>query len=164
MEVMSIKSWPAFTLLPQSKVAGLDFQSICLSLDLIGQRVRRPSCHVVTGVKPLDGFHVIITQREVKEIDVLLHALNVGGLRDDDDPVLNKEPKCYLCGSLAVFLSDGDECLVLDNAVPALGQRAPCLQGHIIWLEVFHHLPLLIQHMRLALIDYGHHLCALRYQ
>jgi len=101
MEVMSIKSWPAFTLLPQSKVAGLDFQSTCLSLDLIGQRVRRPSCHVVTGVKPLDGFHVIITQREVKEIDVLLHTLKVGGLRDDDDPVLNEEPKGYLCGSLS---------------------------------------------------------------
>ena len=87
----------------------------------------------------------------------------MGGLRDDDDPVLNEEPKGYLCGSLSVFLSDGDECLVLDNAVPALGQRTPCLQGHIIWLEVFHHLPLLIQHMRLALIDYGHHLCTLSY-
>ena len=50
----------------------------------------------MTCIEETDGFHVIITQREVEEVDVLLHSLYMSGLGDDDDTVLDKELQGYL--------------------------------------------------------------------
>ena len=59
-------------------------------------------------VKETDGFHVIITQREVEKVDVLLHSLHMSGLWDDDDTILDKKLQGYLGRCLSVFLTDGN--------------------------------------------------------
>ena len=104
---------------------------------------------------------VIICQHEVKEVDVLCHPLLVGSLWDDDDTVLYQELQGYLCRCLAVFLANSQQRLVLEDAVSTLCQWTPCFQSRIIWFQVFQHLPLLVEYMRLTLVHDRHHLCTI---
>ena len=60
----------------------------------------------VGGVELGNLLHVIGIKLEVEEVLVLLHALLVDGLRDDDYVALQKPAQGYLCGSLAVFLAN----------------------------------------------------------
>ena len=68
--------------------------SICY---FIRQRIRRPSCHIVSRIEAMDGLQVIIREGKVEEVDVLIHPFLVGSLWDDDDTVLNQELQGYLC-------------------------------------------------------------------
>ena len=74
--------------------------SICY---FIRQRIRRPSCHIVSRIEAMDGLQVIIREGKVEKIYVFLHPLLVGGLWNGDDAVLYEELQCYLCSCLAIF-------------------------------------------------------------
>ena len=131
---------------------------ICLSLFclyFVPQRIRRPSRYIPTCIKQSNLLEVIICQGEVKEIDVLNHPFLVGCLWDNDNAVLNQELQGHLCRCLAVFLADIRQRLVPEDTVLPLCQRTPCFQCRVVRLQVFQHLPLLIEHMGLALVHNG---------
>lgn len=80
----------------------------------------------------------------------------MGGFGDDDNAVLDQELQGNLNCGLAISLADALENGILEDAVFALGQRAPCFQGDVVGLQIFHHLALLIEHMGFALVHNGH--------
>ena len=77
--------------------------SVCY---FICQGIRRPSCHIVTRIEPLDDLQVIIREGKVEKIDVFLHPLLVGGLGNDDDVVLYEELQCNLCSCPAILFAN----------------------------------------------------------
>ena len=60
----------------------------------------------VGGVEPGYLLHVVSVKLEVEEVLILLHALLVDGLRDDDYIALQQPAQGYLSGSLAIFLAN----------------------------------------------------------
>ena len=63
----------------------------------------------VGGVEIGNSLHVVSIKFEVEEVQILLHALLVDGLRDDDYIALQQPAQGYLCGSLAIFLANMGE-------------------------------------------------------
>ena len=61
----------------------------------------------VGGVECSNFLHVLSIKFEVEEI--LLHSFLVDGLRDDDYVALQQPAQGYLCGSLAIFLTNQGE-------------------------------------------------------
>ena len=69
------------------------------------------------GVERSNLLHVLSIKFEVEEVQILLHPLLVNGLRDDDYVALQQPAQGYLCGSLAVFLSNLGEGRVGEQSV-----------------------------------------------
>ena len=63
----------------------------------------------VGGVEIGNRLHVVSIKFEVEEVQILLHALLVDGLRDDDYIALQQPVQGYLSGSLAIFLANMGE-------------------------------------------------------
>ena len=63
----------------------------------------------VGGVELGYLLHVVSIKFEVEEVQILLHALLVDGLRDDDYVALQQPAQGYLCSSLAIFLANLSE-------------------------------------------------------
>ena len=63
----------------------------------------------VGGVEIGNRLHVLSIKLEVEEIQILLHSFLVNGLRDDDYVALQQPAQGYLCGSLAIFLTNMGE-------------------------------------------------------
>ena len=60
----------------------------------------------VGGVEIGNRLHVVSIKFEVEEVQILLHALLVDGLRDDDHVALQQPAQGYLCSSLAICLAN----------------------------------------------------------
>ena len=80
----------------------------------------------VADVELCDLCHILVAELEVPDGQVLLHALLVDGLRDDGDAALDVPPQGHLGGALAVFLADGGQHGMGEDAVVALGKETPC--------------------------------------
>ena len=81
----------------------------------------------VADVQLRDLGHIRVTELEVPDVDVLLHALLVDRLGDDGDAALYVPVQGYLRCALAVLLADGGQDRVGKNTVVALGEGAPGL-------------------------------------
>ena len=80
----------------------------------------------VADVELCDLCHILVAELEVSDGQVLLHAILVDGLRDDGDAALDVPPQGHLGGALAVFLADGGQHGMGEDAVAALGKGTPC--------------------------------------
>ena len=60
----------------------------------------------LAAVQCLNVRHILRRQREVEQVEVLLHTLLVDRLRDNDNAALHEEAECGLRGGLAAFRAD----------------------------------------------------------
>ena len=107
----------------------------------------------VPNVEGGDLLHLVVGQGKIEDVDVLLHTLLVRALRDDDYAALDEEAQNRLCRRLAVRLAYLGEHLVVEEVVQALGKRTPRHDVAAILLHVSQRLHLLVEHMRLHLVD-----------
>ena len=112
----------------------------------------------VGGVKIGNRLHVVSIKFEVEEVQILLHALLVDGLRDDDYIALQQPAQGYLCGSLAVFLANLGEGRVGEQAVLTFCQWSPRHETGAILIHELSGLVLLVEHMRLHLVHHRRNL------
>ena len=112
-------------------------------------------------VERRDLRHLAVREREVKDVQVLLHALAVHGLRDDHHAALEVPPQHDLRRRLAVRLADTREHGVLEQPAATLAERRPRLGRHAVFRLPFHELRLLVQRMRLHLVHHGLHVVEL---
>lgn len=77
------------------------------------------------GVQPQDFVHLSVRQREVEDVEVLAHTLDVYRLGDDDDAALREVTQGYLSHRFPVPCADGGKGLVGEETVLPLGERPP---------------------------------------
>ena len=110
------------------------------------------------GVESTDRLHILIAEREVKDVEILLHALFVGALRDDYDVILQEVAKADLGNTLTIPGPYGGEDRVGEESVAAFCHRAPCHVGAAEFLLEASELLLLIEDMGLHLVDHRRYL------
>ena len=109
-------------------------------------------------VQLADGRHVLAAQGEVEHVDVLLHALLVGGLGDDHHIALQQKPQGHLGGGFTVFLTNLHQDGVGEEILPPFGKGTPALMLHMVLLHVLMGRLLLLEHMGFHLVHSGGHL------
>ena len=112
----------------------------------------------VGGVERSNLLHVLSIKFKVEEVQILLHSFFVNGLRDDDYVALQQPALGYLCGSLAVFLSNLGEGRVGEQSVLTFCQRSPCHETGAKLIHELSGLVLLVEHMRLHLVHHRRNL------
>ena len=108
---------------------------------------------VLARIEFKDGIHVLRRECEVEDVKVLLHALLMSRLRDDDDVALGEVAQCDLCCGLAILLTDGCQHGIGEETVFAFSQWPPC---HMSDAELIHVLTgdlLLLEDVGLNLVD-----------
>ena len=101
---------------------------------------------------------VVIVQLEVEDVQVLGHALGLRGFGQHHDAALDEPAGDDLRHGFAVFLADGGEHGVLEDAELAFGKRSPGF-GHDAFREQpLHLLGLLVEGVDLDLVHRGHDL------
>lgn len=107
------------------------------------------------GVERGDGGHLVVAQREVEDVEVLLHALAVRALGGADHAALQQPTQHDLGDRLAVRLSDTGEDLVAEEVVSSLRKGRPALHGHVFAGHVLLRRTLLEEHVALHLVHGG---------
>ena len=74
-----------------------------------------------SGIQLQDSVHVLGRQGEVKNVEVLGHALFEAGLGNDNHAALNEIAESDLRAGLSIFRAVGNERLIGEEAVLALG-------------------------------------------
>lgn len=100
-----------------------------------------------------DFLHIIGREVEIEDVEVLLHSFHMRGLRDYYDSTLDEPAERHLGDAFAVLPSNLRKNFVSKEIVASLGKRSPC---HHARTELFHNLlslNLLVEHMRLHLVD-----------
>ena len=105
------------------------------------------------GVHGPQSVHLLVSELEVPDVEVLAHALAVGGLGDDDDPVLNQEAQGYLGCGTAVRLSDLGQGLVGEHPLASLGEGSPGFDPGAVLVHVGAFLGALVEDVGLQLVD-----------
>ena len=107
----------------------------------------------VTDVQLGNFRHVLVRELEVPDIHVLLDALLVDRLRDNHNAALYVPAQGNLSGALAVFLADGSQHRMGENAVISLRKRAPGFRHNAVLLHEGQRIFLLEEGMQLHLVD-----------
>lgn len=105
-------------------------------------------------VKLAYALHVLAVESEVEYVDVLLHALFVDRLWDDNDASLDEVSQCHLGSTFAVLVAYFNQSLVVEEIIAALGKRPPC---HDVCPIFPHYLlgdDLLVEYMGFNLVDH----------
>ena len=79
----------------------------------------------VPRVQLQDLLHLTLCQREVKELEVLLHTLLAGRLRYDDDTTLQEIAHSYLCYRLAMGGADREQGFIVEEFATCFGKGTP---------------------------------------
>ena len=106
-------------------------------------------------VKCGDLLHVALGQREVEHLKILLHALFVRGLGNDDHAALDEKSERDLRGRLLILLTDLAEDGIGEEVLSSFGEGAPALMGDAVLVHPFAWLCLLLKDVRLHLVDHG---------
>ena len=112
----------------------------------------------LAGVEGCDGLHIVVAEREVEDVEVLGHALDVDRLRYDDDAPLNQPAECHLGHALAVLMADGLEHGVGEEAVASFGKRPPRHDAAAESVHVLAGFGLLVEYVGLDLIHHRRNL------
>ena len=112
----------------------------------------------LAGVEAGDLLHVILAQLEIEDVEILLHALHMYGLRYDDHTALDEPAQSYLSRRFAIFLSDTHKDRVGEEIVAALGKRPPRHDVAAILLHILPGADLLVEHVGLHLIHHRRNL------
>lgn len=99
-----------------------------------------------------------ISQFEVKDIEVLLHAFYVGGLGNDHYTILDQKAQCGLGYRFAVFCANLPEHRIGEHTISALGKGSPGLNLGPISTQYLLGGLLLLEHVGFHLIHRGNDL------
>ena len=108
------------------------------------------------AVQGCHRLHVLRTQLEVEDGEVLGHALLAHGLGDGHHAALRQPAQDHLRHALAVLPGHRLQGLVVEEVILALGERPPRLDLDVVFLEELLGLSLLVEGVRLDLVDGGH--------
>ena len=112
----------------------------------------------VAKVESIDFLHICIGKSEIPNVKILLDALFVNGLRDNDNAPLDVEAKRDLRRSLAILGSNLGEHRVGEDTVAALRERPPGFQDNTKFFCRFKGLLLVEERVAFHLVDHGHDL------
>ena len=104
-------------------------------------------------IHSVDGSHIIGSQFEVKDIDVLADTIGVDALRNADDASLELLAKDDLSDGLAVFFTDLQEHRIVEQVVLAFGKRSPAFHRDALGVQIFLIGMALIKDVAFDLID-----------
>lgn len=76
-------------------------------------------------VQSVNRGHIVGSQFEVKDVDILANTIGVDALRNADDASLELPAKNNLGDRLAVFFADLQEHRIVEQVVLAFGKRSP---------------------------------------
>ena len=88
-------------------------------------------------VKCGDLLHVALGQREVEHLEILLHALFVRGLGNDDHAALDEKSERDLRGRLLIILTDLAEDGIGEEVLSSFGEGTPALMGDAVLVHPF---------------------------
>ena len=120
---------------------------------LHGTRVIVGEEQALAFIQLADGLHLLLGQREIKDVKVLLHPLLVGGFGDDHHVALQQKAQGSLRGGLVVLLADFVQNGIGEKVVASLGEGPP---GLVLYAVLFHVLVrglLLMEDVGLHLVD-----------
>ena len=115
-----------------------------------------------TSIRLVHGCHLIhfiLGEREVENVEVLLHPFDVTALWNGYDIALREPAKRYLCGRLTILLPDIRKQIALNNAINSLAtKRSPSHRFGIGFGQNGLYVVLLCQHIALQLVDHWFHI------
>src|SRR4051794_38085986 len=112
----------------------------------------------LSGLERTDGVHVFAPELEVEDVEVLGHPLLAHRLRDRHDASLREPPQDHLSHGLPVLPADRLQHVVPEDVVLAFRERPPRLHLDAVLPQELLRLDLLVEGVRLDLIDRRRHL------
>lgn len=111
----------------------LDFAGLAHVGDhLHGGRVIVGEEQALAFIQLADGLHLLLGQREIKDVKVLLHPLLVSGFGDDHHVALQQKAQGSLRGGLVVLLADFVQDGIGEKVVASLSEGPPGLVLHAV--------------------------------
>ena len=104
-------------------------------------------------VQSVNRGHIVGSQFEVKDVDILANTIGVDALRNADDASLELLAKDDLSDGLAVFFTDLQEHRIVEQVVLAFGKRSPAFHRDALGVQVFLVGMTLIKDVAFDLID-----------
>ncbi len=104
-------------------------------------------------VQSVNRGHIVGSQFEVKDVDILANTIGVDALRNADDASLELPAKNNLGDRLAVFLADLEKLRIMEKIVLAFGKRSPAFHRDALGVQVFLVGMTLIKDVAFDLID-----------
>ena len=115
----------------------------------------------VSEIHFCDLRHILITELEIPDVQVLFHTLLVNGFRDNGYTSLYVPAQSYLSRSLSVLLADSGQYRMSEDTMVAFCKRTPCLRMNAILFHKRQSVFLLEERMQLYLIDCRHNIYGL---
>ena len=115
----------------------------------------------VSEIHFCDLRHILITELEIPDVQVLFHTLLVNGFRDNGYTSLYVPAQSYLSRSLSVLLADSGRYRMSEDTMVAFCKRTPCLRMNAILFHKRQSVFLLEERMQLYLIDCRHNIYGL---
>ena len=132
----------------------LDFAGLAHVGDhLHGGRVIVGEEQALAFIQLADDLHLLLGQREIKDVKVLLHPLLVGGFGDDHHVALQQKAQGGLRGGFVILLTDFVQDGIGEKVVASLGEGAPGLVLHAVLFHVLVRGLLLMEDVGLHLVD-----------
>ena len=88
-------------------------------------------------VQSVNRGHIVGSQFEVKDVDILANTIGVDALRNADDASLELPAKNNLGDRLAVFFADLEKLRMMEKIVLAFGKRSPAFHRDALRVQVF---------------------------
>ena len=104
-------------------------------------------------VQSVNRGHIVGSQFEVKDVDILANTIGVDALRNADDASLELPAKNNLGDRLAVFFADLQEHRIVEQVVLAFVKRSPAFHRDTLGVQVFLVGMTLIKDVAFDLID-----------
>ena len=104
-------------------------------------------------VQSVNRGHIVGSQFEVKDVDILANTIGVDALRNADDASLELPAKNNLGDRLAVFFADLEKLRIMEKIVLAFGKRSPAFHRDALGVQVFLVGMTLIKDVAFDLID-----------
>lgn len=104
-------------------------------------------------VQSVNRGHIVGSQFEVKDVDILANTIGVDALRNADDASLELPAKNNLGDRLAVFFADLEKLWIMEKIVLAFGKRSPAFHRDALGVQVFLVGMTLIKDVAFDLID-----------
>lgn len=106
-------------------------------------------------IEGVDGRHILVTEREVKQVYVLNHTLTVRAFRYDNYTALHAVLECDLAGALAVFCANlVEKRMLYQLADTLLSQRPPSFMLDVVLFHPTVQLMLLEEHVGFNLLNH----------
>ena len=131
-------------------------RELAVSLDEVFDKVRviEVDSAVIGLIHLCNALDIDWREAEIEDVQVLCHALPMRALGDGDDATLSEPSQGYLCGSLAILVTDFSQHRMGKQIVAPLAERSPCHLHRTKLCQPWQDFVLLREHIGLQLIDH----------